>query len=260
MYVLSIPTKLNNCPEILIYRFVKIQRCQNLPFQTKEELRNLAYKENTVLPPESACCSTQDRTIEYKALRSCTLEKNDRNFIEKPLVDRLGKFLVACMNARVNGTISFGVIDSIEDERQSHGCVKGIHVPKDKRSIVIGIVDKHFSGNNPKQFQGASPQHLRALQLCLKPPVLIPVSRHKPDEKDYVVVEFDVHPTYEVCGASVFSIQISKPGGKKNEIERRFYLRQGASSCLWEERHYKELLGRVQSAARSRQVRVCKVI
>ena len=102
------------------------------------------YKENSVLPPESACCSIQDRAIEYKALRFCTLDKNDNKYIEKPLVDRLGKFLVACMNSRVNGTISFGVVDSIEDDTQSHGCVKGIKIAKDMRSVIIGIVDKHF--------------------------------------------------------------------------------------------------------------------
>ena len=214
----------------------------------------LQYVENAVLPPESACCSIEDRTIEYKSLRSCSLNKSDKNYIEKPLVDRLGKFLIGCMNASFNGTISFGVCDDIEDMEQTHGSVKGIKIPKDKRAVIIGIVEKHFMHRNPQQFQNTSPAELSAIQRCLKPPVFIPVTRVNDGQDDYVVIEFDVNPESEICGSNIFSLQVPKPGAQKNQTEKIYYLRLGTSSYKWEERYYKELQKRVEDGRRLRKV------
>ena len=43
------------------------------------------------------------RTIEFKRLE-CPIDE-----LERPLISRLLKFCIGCLNARVNGTIFFGV-------------------------------------------------------------------------------------------------------------------------------------------------------
>ena len=67
---------------------------------------DITYKHNSVLPYErSGYVGPQAtrRTIEFKRL-DCPIGD-----LEKPFISRLIKFVFGCLNARVNGTIYFGV-------------------------------------------------------------------------------------------------------------------------------------------------------
>ena len=129
-----------------------------------------------------------------------------------------------------------------------------IRIPRDKRAVIIGIVEKHFMHRKPQQFQDSPPAHLSVIQSCLKPPVFIPVSRVNDSEDDYVVIEFDVHPMSEICGSIIFSLQTPKPGGRRNEFQKHYYFRLGTSTCMFKERDFKELQKRVDDAAKCRKV------
>ena len=75
-------------------------------FQEEVFRKSITYIQDTVLPSErSGYVGPQAtrRTIEFKRL-DCPIDD-----LEKPLVSRLIKFVIGCLNARVNGTIYFGV-------------------------------------------------------------------------------------------------------------------------------------------------------
>jgi hypothetical protein len=155
--------------------------------------------------------------VEYKEL-DCPLKD-----IEIPLVTRYVKFLVGCLNARINGTISFGVSDFVTTVK------KGIHLPKEKWKMIHDIMENHIYGLNPIQFQEVRPEMLAAIRQCARPPVFIPIRRTN-GEADYVVIECDVHPTSQACRNTIFFRKIKLDPLKKKKITREIYLRQGTST------------------------------
>ena len=149
------------------------------------------------------------------------------------------------------------MVDNKEDDSLPHGGVKGIKVPKDKISNVIGIWEKHFNAKpdakgkgGALQFKGMTVEVLDAVQLSMKPPVCVPVRRAN-GEEDFFVIEFDVNPVSSLCGDTVFSIRTNEPGGKLNI---KYFYRSGASSVQYEERYYNHLQTMVKDAQKCRQV------
>lgn len=64
----------------------------------------LSYAPGAVLPCERAgTVGSEQRSIEFKRL-DCPFED-----IEEPFISRCAPFVIACLNARINGTIYFGV-------------------------------------------------------------------------------------------------------------------------------------------------------
>ena len=150
------------------------------------------------------------------------------------------------------------MVDNLEDDTLPHGGVKGIRIPKDKLSVVIGIWDKHFNQKpdpngkgGPLQFRQIGPEYLNAIQQSIRPPVFIPVDRTIPGKDEFFVIEFDVRPVSSLCGDRVFSLRTLGPGGK---LIIRYFLRDGASTKEYSEMHYKALQSLVKTYAKSRQV------
>jgi hypothetical protein len=74
---------------------------------SQEDSGELQYEINALLSCETGGVpGCLQRTTEFKRL-TCRL-----NDLEKPFIDRVKVFVIACLNARINGTIYLGVTDS----------------------------------------------------------------------------------------------------------------------------------------------------
>ena len=63
-----------------------------------------SYIPEAILPPERAgVVWSEQRSIEFKRL-DCPIED-----FEDPFISRCAPFIIGCLNARINGTIYFGV-------------------------------------------------------------------------------------------------------------------------------------------------------
>ena len=72
------------------------------------DTEQLTYELGGILPGETAgMVGSGKRTIEYKRL-DCPVDD-----MENPLMERCATFIIGCLNARVNGTIYFGVTGMI---------------------------------------------------------------------------------------------------------------------------------------------------
>ena len=68
--------------------------------------KKFTYKKGSLMPYErggNVGPQSTRRTIEFKRLE-CPIDQ-----LEKPLVSKLLRFVIACLNSRINGTIYFGV-------------------------------------------------------------------------------------------------------------------------------------------------------
>ena len=68
------------------------------------DTESLSYEPGAILPGETAgMVGSGQRTTEYKRLDCPILE------METPFMERCAPFIIGCLNARVDGTIYFGV-------------------------------------------------------------------------------------------------------------------------------------------------------
>ena len=173
------------------------------------------------------------KTTEFKRLK-CPLKD-----LEKPLIERVSEFVIACMNGRVNGTISLGVEDN--------GEIVGLCFPISDCNEVSTIYDRNFCNKDPKLFYRAK-EVASVVHQCILGPIFIPLS----NDPSRCVVEFDVMPSTSLCGTSIFFIKIRltttpekkrettpqttpEKSGKKKKAERFFWIRRGTVSQFIED-------------------------
>lgn len=87
---------------------------------------DLRYVKGSIIGIENASSlSPLERSMEFKDSRTA--------FNSEWFVAKLSKYAVACINARINGTIYFGVADDKSKTFSSHhGEISGVPIPKDK--------------------------------------------------------------------------------------------------------------------------------
>ena len=183
---------------------------------------SLSYEKGNYIKHEIGASSLSEPSREFKQFN---VDKDKEiEIYEEPFVDKVGKYLIACLNRRCNGTIYLGVADGQKGKKKDiHGQITGVCVSKNKREIFEDWMDKHFRGNDPTQFQGIGHDKIRedikaAFEVCVGPVNLIPLVN-----SDDVVIEIDVDPKAEVCGNIRFFLQ--PKGGQK-----KFYVRKGTAS------------------------------
>ena len=106
----------------------------------------LQYVENAVLPPESACCSIEDRTIEYKSLRSCSLNKSDKNYIVNDSFFFLSKTLKGSPLDLYKGSLHIAVMLTL-CHMASLLCVLKLAKPPQEKLIRFCSPHCHPRGN-----------------------------------------------------------------------------------------------------------------
>ena len=180
------------------------------------DTRQLTYKPGAILPGETAgMVGSEQRTTEYKRL-DCPILK-----MEKPFIERCAQFIIGCLNARVYGTIYFGVADNKANEGNLHGEIMGITVEVQDRHKIHEYFEDNLNGIAPKMLKGASQKYIRDLSNCVLPPIFIPI-KGNPSK---VVIEIDVHPRVSNCGSTKFWLSENSKKGS-----RRYFTREGTST------------------------------
>ena len=75
--------------------------------------------------------------------------------MEDTFARKVGKFAIACMNKRDNGTIILGVLD-VKMDGKEHGTIAGVPLARQHRYLVPEWMDKYFFSNDPVLFRNAS--------------------------------------------------------------------------------------------------------
>ncbi|XP_068094566.1 sterile alpha motif domain-containing protein 9-like [Hyperolius riggenbachi] len=192
------------------------------PFDCTTIIR--CYTQHYKLPPESGTSNYIDPVHEYKEFtntESASVEDKKMKFCNEVF-----RFAAACMNARTNGTIHFGVRD------KPHGDIIGVHI--ENCETYVSYIDQMMS----KYFEE---KQLHLAKQCIRPPRFIPVLCQDNTKSNLDVVEVDVVPEYAYCHSQIFYTyqQTLTEKSWKRSRDKSCFLRDGESS--------KNLLANVQS-------------
>ncbi|XP_073516442.1 sterile alpha motif domain-containing protein 9-like [Phyllobates terribilis] len=185
-----------------------------------KEVGNFKYVKGQVLPPESGVEDMITPCHEYKSL--ITASKLDRTRLQAKFASEVIRFACACMNVRTNGTIHFGVMDSMEDKRCTHGQIMGITVKE--QDVYVDALDYIERCLNKGEHDAA--------RACIRTPKFIEVV-DKDCKDQRFVVEVDVVPDSGSVKGRVFQASLPKFNEKSNKVnleKKTYYRRIGAKS------------------------------
>ncbi|XP_053564117.1 sterile alpha motif domain-containing protein 9-like [Bombina bombina] len=186
-----------------------------------KEVMNFKYVKNQVLSPETGIIDMITPCHEYKSL--LTAVKLDRVRLQSKFACEVIRFASACMNVRTNGTIHFGIMDSVEDKGWKHGQIVGIPVnDKDWYVDALDYIEKCFF----------SKEHQAVARFCIRPPKFIEVIEKDNNEQGFVIEVDIVVPSTSVKG-KVFQVSLPKFNEKSNKVtqeKKTIYQRVGAKS------------------------------
>uniref|UniRef100_A0A8C8RBR6 SAM domain-containing protein n=1 Tax=Pelusios castaneus TaxID=367368 RepID=A0A8C8RBR6_9SAUR len=173
--------------------------------QFKNEDINFKYVENRVLAPETGVIDLITPCHEYKSF--IIAAQLDRQRLQAKFAYEVIKYASACMNVRTNGTIHFGVMDSVEDKGWKHGQIAGIPV-KDREIYVdaLDYIEKCFELS-----------HSEAARNCIHPPIFTEVIQKDPQEQHFVV-EVDIEPSSSTVKGKIFTVRLPKFSEQNNKV------------------------------------------
>lgn len=185
-----------------------------------KQVEGFKYLKNQVLPPETGVDDLITPCHEYKSL--VIAAKLDRVRLQAKFASEVLRFACACINMRTNGTIHFGVMDSVEDKTYKHGQIVGIPVNDPDWYIdALDCIEKCF----PKVTSEAA-------RYCIRPPKFIEVVDRDTNEQKFVV-EVDIVPETKKVKGKVFEVTLPKFNEKSNKTiqeKKAMYQRIGAKS------------------------------
>lgn len=182
---------------------------------------NFKYVKNTVLPPETGVLNLVTPCHEYKSFT--TAASLDRTRLQAKFACEVMRFASACMNIRTNGTIHFGVKDTVENKGWQHGQIVGLRIrDRDMYVDALDYIERCFESHVQE-----------AARLCIHPPVFIEVI-DKDSHEQHFVVEVDVEPISSTVQGKVFPVRLPKFNEESNKvnIEKQsvIFQRVGANS------------------------------
>ncbi|XP_069815534.1 sterile alpha motif domain-containing protein 9-like isoform X2 [Dendropsophus ebraccatus] len=197
------------------YKVPSFVRVKPYPFDTIHESKS--YTKYHLLPSESGTSNYIDPIHEYKEFTNTTnaTEKDKK----MKFCNEAFRFAAACMNARTNGTIHFGVRDD------PHGQIVG--VPVDNSETYVRYLDEMID----KYFQE---KQLPLAKKCIRSPRFVSVLHEQNTQSNLVVIEVDVVPEYAHCQSQTFYtssfIYAEKDKRWRKSKEEHCYYRDGGSS------------------------------
>ncbi|KAM3929241.1 sterile alpha motif domain-containing protein 9-like [Leptodactylus fuscus] len=183
------------------------------PFDTIHESKS--YTKYHLLPSESGTSNYIDPIHEYKEFTNTSNATEEDKKMK--FCNEVFKFATACMNARTNGTIHFGVRD------KPHGQIIGVAI--DNSETYVNYIDEMMGS----YFEN---EQLSLAQKCIRPPRFVSVLHEEKISSDLVVIEVDVVPEHAYCKSQVFStFQYAYKNKKWRKSEDHcYFLRDGGSS------------------------------
>ncbi|KAM8945731.1 sterile alpha motif domain-containing protein 9-like [Pelodytes ibericus] len=185
-----------------------------------KEVGNFRYVKKQVLPPETGLKDLITPCHEYKSLIKAA--KLDRARLQAKFADEVIRFGCACMNTRTNGTIHFGVMDSVEDKVYKHGEIIGVPVnDQDWYVDALDYIERCFTKETHE-----------AVRSCIRPPKFIEVIE-KDSRECRFVIEVDIVSEFISVKGKAFKASLPKFNEKNNKIsleKKAMYRRVGAKS------------------------------
>ncbi|KAJ1129600.1 hypothetical protein NDU88_007967 [Pleurodeles waltl] len=185
------------------------------------EILHFTYVKNRILQPETGIIDLITPCHEYKSF--ATASGLDRTRIQAKFAYEVLRFGSACMNGRTNGTIHFGVMDSVENKGWKHGQIVGI--PVREKDIYVDALDYI-----ERCFKSSSEQN--AARLCIRPPKFIEVIEKDSQEQSFVI-EVDIEPSFGIVKGKVFQVSLPKFNENSNKVsleKKTYYQRVGTKS------------------------------
>ncbi|XP_044149877.1 sterile alpha motif domain-containing protein 9-like [Bufo gargarizans] len=189
------------------------------PFDTTSGIKS--YTKHHLLPPESGTFNYIDPIHEYKEFTNTSkATKEDKKM---KFCNEVFRFAAACMNARTNGTIHFGVRDD------PHGEIIGVPVANSETYVQYfdQLIGTYFEKNQ-----------LELAKKCIRPPRFVSVLHEQNTRSDLVVIEVDVVPAHAYCKSQIFNIFQYVCTESVNKVDKKWrksketycFLREGGSS------------------------------
>ncbi|XP_069728548.1 sterile alpha motif domain-containing protein 9-like [Phaenicophaeus curvirostris] len=207
----------NNSPPKNTEEGLQLSNCR--PFRSQNT--HFKYVKDKVLSPETGVNGLIAPCHEYKSF-AIAAELN-KNQLQSKFACEVIRFASACMNIRTNGTIHFGVMDSVEEGGWTHGQIIGIKV--NEREHYVDALDDYIKKCFSKSVQEVA-------RKCIHPPVFVEVIPKEQEQR--FVVEVDIEPTSDLVKSKFFEVLLPKyhEGSKKVILtkERTLYQRLGAKS------------------------------
>ncbi|XP_071620011.1 sterile alpha motif domain-containing protein 9-like [Heliangelus exortis] len=196
---------------------LELSNCR--PFRSQNA--DFKYVKDRVLPPESGVSDLITPCHEYKYF-AIAAELN-KSQLQSKFASEVIRFASACMNIRTNGTIHFGVMDSIGDKAWKHGQIIGIKVKERELYVdALDYIEKCFSENLQE-----------IARKCIHPPVFVEVISRDSQEQRFVV-EVDIEPTHSLVKNELFEVCLPKYKEESQKViltkDRVLYQRLGAKS------------------------------
>ena len=190
-----------------------------------QSVKDLIYTQGNFIQHEAGPANLLEPAREAKLF-----ESSDDNVVDMtiPFVQRVGKFAIACLNRRCNGTIYFGVGDSrpikINQKEHMHCEIVGMNITADQVEHFEDAIKSYLRGEGPICFKKINNIEMKkAVDLCISPIRVIPI---KGSTK--IVLEIDIEPSSIRCRDLVFQIQLPRSNGKPQDLS--YYERNGAHS------------------------------
>lgn len=205
-------SQLQSADEVL-----ELRNCR--PFRSQDT--DFKYVKDTVLAPESGVNDLITPCHEYKSFAIAAELNKDQ--LQSKFASEVIRFASACMNIRTNGTIHFGVMDSVEDKAWKHGQIVGVKV-KNREDFVdaLNYIDRCFCNDLQE-----------IAWKCIHPPVFVEVISKDSQEQRFVV-EVDIEPTFSLVKNNCFEVYLPKYNESSRKVilpkEPALYQRLGAKS------------------------------
>ncbi|XP_064006621.1 sterile alpha motif domain-containing protein 9-like isoform X2 [Pogoniulus pusillus] len=189
------------------------------PFGSQDS--DFKYVKDTVLAPETGVNDLITPCHEYKSF-AIAAELN-KSQLQSKFASEVIRFASACMNIRTNGTIHFGVMDSVEDKGWTHGQIIGVRVREREHYVdALDYIERCFSEDVQE-----------IARKCIHPPVFVEVISRDSVEQRFVV-EVDIEPTSSLVKNSIF-FEVRLPKSEDSQKvtltkDRALYQRLGAKS------------------------------
>lgn len=198
-----------------------------IPRRFKDESSEIQYTEGKRVSTAEHDGSVSYRCYEYKFVPESLLKKGSENvcvFINKETI----KFACGCLNSRKNGTIMFGIGDSMPDGKgkYKHGEIVG---------VSLNTLQGDFIRTLTESLRYAITQCFESIvsqtaEKCISNPVFIPVISRLPCPATYVV-EIDIEPSSVFCKDDHFRINRNKITYSSNiEKEHTLFVREGVGT------------------------------
>ncbi|XP_078277462.1 sterile alpha motif domain-containing protein 9-like [Rhinoraja longicauda] len=196
-------------------------QCEPYPFDQRHI--GSRYIQNYILPPETGPSNLIDPVHEFKLFNlpeNATNEEVKKDMMKK-FSNEVFKFSAACMNARTNGTIHFGVGDT--KSGYGHGEIIGVSVESTEKYVDC-LSNSFVVYFDQKDVADA--------KNCIRPPRFVEVLNPNQTLLGRFVIEVDIVPSSCTCESTLYYIHmLTKPDNKwMKSKEKHLFIRDGSSS------------------------------